>query len=88
VAWTYAAVAQTWARLTGGETLVTLPGVRLMHARLRVSADRARNELGWRHRPLLDTLRDEVAWYRAQGLAIEPAAAGRTAVTEGARPTA
>jgi dihydroflavonol-4-reductase len=88
VAWTYAAVAQTWARLTGGETLVTLAGVRLMHARLRVSSDRARNELGWRHRPLLDTLRDEVAWYRAQGLAIEPAAAGRTAVTEGARPTA
>lgn len=64
VALTYAAVAQTWARVTGGETLVTLEGVRLMQARLRVSSGKAERELGWHTRPLTETLRDEVEWYR------------------------
>ncbi len=35
---------------------------------------KAEQELGWKHRPLRETLADEVAWYRAQGLAAEPAA--------------
>jgi dihydroflavonol-4-reductase len=74
VAWGYAAFAQTWARMTGGETLVTIAAVRMMNARLRVSSAKAERELGWRHRPLSETLRDEVAWYRAHDAALEPAA--------------
>jgi len=33
----------------------------------------AEQELGWKHRPLGETLADEVAWYRAQGLGAAPA---------------
>jgi nucleoside-diphosphate-sugar epimerase len=68
VALAYAAVAQTWAGLTGGETLVTTAGVRMMNARLQVTSARAERELGWRARPLGETLRDEVAWFREQGM--------------------
>jgi dihydroflavonol-4-reductase len=74
VAFVYAAVSETWAKLTGGETLVTLEAVRMMQARLAVTSAKAERELGWKHRPLRETLADEVAWYRAQGLAA-PAAA-------------
>jgi dihydroflavonol-4-reductase len=74
VAFLYAAVSETWAKLTGGKTLVTLEGVRMMQARLAVTSAKAEQELGWKHRPLRETLTDEVAWYRAQGLATEPAA--------------
>jgi dihydroflavonol-4-reductase len=42
----YAALAQTWARISGGETLLTVAGVRLMHARLCVSSAKAERELG------------------------------------------
>jgi nucleoside-diphosphate-sugar epimerase len=38
-----------------------------------VSSAKAGHELGWKHRPLRETLADEVAWYRAQGLAAKPA---------------
>ncbi len=65
VAWTYAAASQAWAKLTGGQTLVTLEGVRMMQARLAVTSEKAKRELGFQARPLIDTLRDEVAWYRA-----------------------
>jgi nucleoside-diphosphate-sugar epimerase len=37
-----------------------------------VTSAKAEQELGWKHRPLRETLADEVAWYRSQGLA-EPA---------------
>lgn len=72
-AWAYAMLAETWARLTGGQTLVTVAAVRAMHARLRVSSNKALRELRWRYRPLTETLRDEVAWYRAHGVAGQPA---------------
>jgi dihydroflavonol-4-reductase len=69
IALTYAALAQTWARVRGGETLASLAGVRMLQARLRVTSARAESELGWRARPFRDTLRDEVAWYRSHGMA-------------------
>jgi nucleoside-diphosphate-sugar epimerase len=73
IALTYAAVAQTLARLGGGKTLVSIVGVRMLQARLRVSSARAESELGWRARPFQETLRDEVAWYRSQGMATRAA---------------
>ncbi len=51
VAFVYAAVSEIWAKMTGGETLVTLEAVRVMQARLAVTS-KAEQELGWRHRPL------------------------------------
>ena len=68
----YAAVSQTWAKITGGKTLVTLQGVRMMQARLAVTSAKAEQELGWKHRPLRETLTDEVAWYRSQRFAPQP----------------
>jgi dihydroflavonol-4-reductase len=75
VAWAYAALAQTWARMTGGETLVSVAAVRMMQARLRVSSAKAKREFAWRHRPLHETLRDEVAWYRSHAMGRERAPA-------------
>jgi len=74
VAWTYAAVSQTWAKITGGETLVTLAAVRMMQARLAVTAAKAERELGFRARPFSETLRDEVAWYRTHEAKTAPSA--------------
>ena len=65
VALSYAAVVQTWAKLTGGDTLASVVGVRMLQAKLRVSSARAESDLGWRARPFNETLRDEVSWYRS-----------------------
>ena len=56
--------AQTWARLTGGTALVTLAGVRTLHARNAVRSDKAIRELSATFRPFEETVRDEVAWFR------------------------
>jgi dihydroflavonol-4-reductase len=73
VALAYAAVAQAWAGITGGETLVTTAGVRMMNASLQVTSAQAERELGWHPRPLGETLRDEVAWFREHGMTMDPA---------------
>jgi dihydroflavonol-4-reductase len=65
VALSYAAIVQTWAKLTGGDTLASIVGIRMLQAKLRVTSARAEAELGWRPRPFDETLRDEVAWYRS-----------------------
>jgi dihydroflavonol-4-reductase len=53
--------AETWARLTGGTALVTLAGVRTLHAKIAVRSDKAINELSATFRPFQETVRDEVA---------------------------
>lgn len=68
------AAGQTWARLTGGETSLTVEGVRTMHAKLRVDSTKARRELGASFRPLEETLRDTVAWLREHKLGAAPVA--------------
>lgn len=65
VALSYAAIVQTWAQLTGGDTLASVVGVRMLQAKLRVTAAKAEADLKWRPRPFDETLRDEVAWYRS-----------------------
>jgi len=79
IAWAYATLAEAWARMRGGQTLVTVAAVRAMHAQLRVSSHKALRELRWRYRPLSHTLRDEVAWYRAHGMTSQPAPGGELA---------
>jgi dihydroflavonol-4-reductase len=61
----YAWVSELVARLTGGPVLVSREGVRTMHAKMRHSSAKAERELGASFRPLEETLRDIVAWYRA-----------------------
>jgi len=39
-----------------------------------VTSAKAEQELGWKRRPLRETLADEVAWYRSERLASQSAA--------------
>ena len=57
--------AETWARLTGGTALVTLAGVRTLHAKNAVRSDKAIQELSATFRPFEETVRDEVKWFRS-----------------------
>ncbi|AGC42219.1 NAD dependent epimerase/dehydratase family protein [Myxococcus stipitatus DSM 14675] len=68
-----AVVGQTWARLTGSATSLTVEGVQVMHAKLSVDSTKARRELGASFRPLEETLRDTVAWLREHKLQAAPA---------------
>ena len=56
--------AETWARLTGGKALVTLAGIRTLHARNAVRSDKAVRELSASFRPFEETVRDELLWFR------------------------
>jgi len=60
-----AAVSQTWSRISGNSTLITVEGVRTMHARRSVVSDKAVRELNATFRPFEQTVRDEVAWFRS-----------------------
>ncbi|MFN8640967.1 MAG: NAD-dependent epimerase/dehydratase family protein [Candidatus Binatia bacterium] len=53
------------ARLTGRPLLISREAVRTMHAKLRMTSAKAERELGATFRPLDETLRDVVAWYRS-----------------------
>lgn len=65
VAW----VSQTAASLTGGETLMTVNGLRTLvnGMRERVDSSKAQAELGVSFRPLSDTLRASAEWYKEHG---------------------
>ena len=62
---TVAFFQEIFGRITGKEVLITREGVRLMHAKLAVTSAKAERELGATFRPLDETLRDVVEWYRA-----------------------
>jgi dihydroflavonol-4-reductase len=61
----YAWLSELYSRLTGRPVLVTLAGVRMLRHLQVTSPAKARRELGASFRPLAETLRDEVAWFRA-----------------------
>ena len=64
LAMAFATVSEAVARLTGRPLLISREAVRTMHAKLRMTSAKAERELDARFRPLDDTLRDVVAWYR------------------------
>ena len=61
------AASQAWARVTGSPTLLTVAGLRIMHAKIAVNSAKAVRELGATFRTFEETVRDEVAWFRAHG---------------------
>ena len=61
-----AALAETWSRLTGAQSVMSLESIRLMNARLAVTAAKAEHELGVTFRPFEHTLADAVAWAEAR----------------------
>jgi len=56
--------SEAMARLRGSNTLITVSGVRTLQDRATLSSAKAARELGATFRPVEDTLRDTVAWYR------------------------
>jgi dihydroflavonol-4-reductase len=59
--------SESWARLSGHPSLVTVEGIKTMHARKAVTSEKAITELAASFRPFEETVRDEVEWFRAQG---------------------
>lgn len=58
-------IAETAARLRNQTTLMTINGIRTLQHNPGYNSAKAIAELGVTFRPLADTLRDEVAWYRS-----------------------
>jgi dihydroflavonol-4-reductase len=59
---TLAAFAEMWSRLTGTPSVMSIESIRLMNARLAVTAAKAERELGVTFRPFEHTLADAVGW--------------------------
>jgi dihydroflavonol-4-reductase len=59
--------SETWARISGRSSLVTVEAVRTMHAGKAVASEKAMTELAATFRPFEETVRDEVAWFRSNG---------------------
>ncbi len=60
-------VAEALARLTGGEPMATVDGVRMARKLMFYSSARAADELGYRPGPASGALRDAVDWFRSNG---------------------
>lgn len=65
-AWTAAAIATGTSALTGKESDLTFEFVRLGRLKWYVSSARAEAELGYRRRPLSETLNDAYSWHAAR----------------------
>ncbi|MEN9933485.1 MAG: hypothetical protein RLZZ387_64 [Chloroflexota bacterium] len=61
----YGWASEQYTRLTGKPALATVAGVRTLLEMHSMSSDKAVRELGVTFRPLRETLRDQVAWFRA-----------------------
>ena len=57
-----ATAAETWSRITGTTSPMSVEAIRLMNARLRVTSAKAEKELGVTFRPFTATLADTVSW--------------------------
>jgi len=60
VAW----ISQSLAALAGRSTQLCVSSVRLSHIFNRLDSSKAQRELGWRFRPMQESVADAVAWYR------------------------
>jgi dihydroflavonol-4-reductase len=63
-----AAVAEGWARVSGGgEPRVTRDSIRMARKKMFFSIEKARRDLGFAPRPASEALREAVAWFRQWG---------------------
>jgi dihydroflavonol-4-reductase len=60
-------VAETFARLTGGSTRITVEGVRMAKKRMYFASDKAMRELGYTWRDPQIAFQDAVRWFRDAG---------------------
>ncbi|MBM4395048.1 MAG: NAD-dependent epimerase/dehydratase family protein [Deltaproteobacteria bacterium] len=64
-----------WCRMTGGFPLYTRESLHALKGNRDVSHAKAAEELGYSARPLEETIRDTVTWFRERGV-LPPASAG------------
>ena len=57
-----------WAKATGTQPLYTHEALHALVSNRDIRHDKAAAELGYTARPLVDTVRDSVAWFRSAGL--------------------
>ncbi|MGC8469524.1 MAG: hopanoid-associated sugar epimerase [Acetobacteraceae bacterium] len=62
-----ALAAESWARLTGAEPLLTRDHLRMARKKMFFTSARAEAELGYTHRPARAAIADALAWFRAEG---------------------
>ncbi|MGL4609686.1 MAG: NAD-dependent epimerase/dehydratase family protein [Trueperaceae bacterium] len=60
-------VSEHIARFTGKSSLITRSGLRAISSKTRYSTAKAQQDLGATFRPLEDTMRDAVSWYKGAG---------------------
>lgn len=78
--WIIAGIQEAIARLTSRPALLSLAAVRNMRNEFehsRFDPTKAQAELGLSFRPMEETIADEVAWYRANGMLPAPATEAR-----------
>lgn len=56
------------ARFTGREPFATLDGLRMAKYRMFFTSAKAQSELGYTARPVIEALKDSIAWFRQAGL--------------------
>ncbi len=66
--WPAAVVAEGWGRLTGGEPMLTLDGLRMAGRPMYFSAAKAERVLGHHARPWQEAVAEAIAWFREQGM--------------------
>jgi dihydroflavonol-4-reductase len=59
-------LSESYGRLTGQPILLSRSGIKVIHANIGISSEKAIQELGATFRPIAETLHDEVEWF--QGL--------------------
>jgi dihydroflavonol-4-reductase len=62
-----AAVAELWAKVSGGEPFATREGVKMARKKMFYSSERAIRELSYRPRHPREAIADAIAWFRAHG---------------------
>jgi dihydroflavonol-4-reductase len=61
-------IAEAFARLTGGDTRISVDGVRMARHHMFFSSEKAARELGYQARAPELAFRDAIEWFRAQGV--------------------
>jgi dihydroflavonol-4-reductase len=61
-------LAEAAAQLTGREPFLTLDGLRMAKHRMFFSSAKAERELGYRHRPYREAIKDALDWFRTHGM--------------------
>jgi dihydroflavonol-4-reductase len=63
-----AIVAEAMAQITGREPFLTLDGLRMAKNRMFFASAKAERELGYRHRPYQEAIKDALDWFKRNGM--------------------